>query len=440
LRDPALVKRTLRGRVSLVGLSIIAAWVSVLTVAFNILFASRLDHALDSLLRARAVATASTLNIDSAGHVGTGEQPGDGVLDTGIWVYSGHTAVEQPIGGAELQPVADTLAASGGGYVNGPSDSRLFGLVVRRNDHPVGMVITSASTAGDEHARIAAIEGSAAVALLILLGAYPVLRIAAGRALRPVDEMTHRAADWSAHALTERFGARQKYREVQTLAGTLDQVLDRLAAIVRHEQWLSAELSHELRTPLSTIVAEADLLLASARPPEQLDAAYQAIHDSALEMDRILETLLAAARVHIHDAPGRCELLPVIDHLVRNRQGTPAVTVDVPDELGVGVDAPIVERILAPILDNAYRYASTRVTIRGRRTSESIAIEISDDGPGVAEDVGEAVFEAGRRGNPADGHDGAGLGLALSRRLARAAAGDVTLGAGSTFVVRLPPA
>src|SRR5206468_64198 len=154
-------------------------------------------------------------------------------------------------------------------------------------------------------------------------------------------------------------------------------------------------------------------------------------------MDRILETLLAAARVDIQDAPGRCELRPVVEQLVRNRRDAPAVAVDVPDDLGVGVDAPILERILAPIIDNAYRYAAAAVTIRGRLTTEAVAIDISDDGPGVAADLRDDVFEPGRRGTPADSHDGAGLGLALSRRLARAAAGDVTLRAGSTFVVRL---
>jgi signal transduction histidine kinase len=440
LADRTAVRRTLRGRVSLLGLAVIAAWMVILTIAFNVLFANRLDRDIDSLLRARAAATSATLSVDAAGGVQVREQRADQVLDAGIWVYSGNTAVERPTGAADLQSLADMLASRGGGFVDGPNDARLYGLPVKSGDRPVGMVVTSASTAPYEHARTTAIQGSVVVALLVLIGAYPVLRIAGSRALRPVDEMTSRAADWSAHALSERFGTHQRYREMQTLAGTLDGVLDRLTAIVRHEQRLSAELSHELRTPLSTIVAEADLLLAGPHSPEQLNEAHRAIHDSAVEMDRILETLLAAAKVDIQDAPGRCELRPVVERLVRTRRETPSVTIDVHDELGVGVDAPIVERILAPILDNAYRYAASAVTVRARRIAASVVIEISDDGPGVAGDLRDEVFEPGRRGNAADGHDGAGLGLALSRRLARAAAGDVTLTADSTFAIRLPPA
>jgi signal transduction histidine kinase len=433
-------KRTLRGRVSLLGLTVITAWVLMLTVAFNVLLAGRLDRDVDSLLRARAAATSATLSVDRAGEVRVGEHRDDQALDSGIWVYSGPTAIERAAGGPDLQAVADALAATAGGYVDGPGDSRLYGLTVTRDNRRIGMVVASTSTAPYERAQTEAIEGSVVLAVLMLLGAYPVLRIAAARALRPVDQMTHRAADWSAHALTERFGTHQRYREVQTLAGTLDEVLDRLTAIVRHERRLSAELSHELRTPLSAIIAEVDLLLARAHSPDELALAHRAIHESALEMGRILETLLSAARVEIQDAPGRCELRPVIDQLVRSRRVPTAVTVDVPDDLGVGVEAPVLERILAPILDNAYRYATTVVTIHARRSSESVIIEVGDDGPGVDPELRDEVFEPGRRANTGDHHNGAGLGLALSRRLARAAAGDVSLEAGSIFAIRLPPA
>jgi signal transduction histidine kinase len=441
LAEPTKARRTLRGRVSLLGLAVIAGWVVVLIVVFNVLFDQGLRRDLDSVLRARAAATVETVKIDSAGNVSVDEQQTGKALDAGIWVYSGHRAVDRPPGGASLNKVADAIAAGAGGYRNGPGGYRLIGLPIMRGDARVGMVVAAASDATYERARTAAIVGSTVLALLMLLGAYPVLRIAAGRALRPVGEMTHRASDWSAHALNERFGADHRYAEIQSLAATLDEVLDRLAAVVRHERRLSAELSHELRTPLSAIVAETDLLLSREHAPEQVAVAHQAIHDSALAMERIMETLLSAARVDTQDAPGRCDLAPVVARLVHDHgRDRPAVAVDIAAGLGVGVDGPIVERILAPILSNARRYAQRSITVRARRKQNWVVIEVSDDGPGVAPDVRDEVFEPGRRGRNDDGHDGAGLGLALARRLARAAAGDVTLGAGSTFEIRLPPA
>lgn len=443
------VRRTLRGRVSLLGLGVIAAWVLVLTVAFNFVLSTRLSRELDVVLRTRATTAAATVAVSPSGVVTARELGGDEALDSGIWVYAGTRAVERPPGGPNLQAVADSLALQGTTYLN-RGDYRFYVLPFVRNGHRYGTVVAAVSSAPNQRARTETFVGSGLVALLVLLGAYPVLRFAAGRALRPVDAMTRQADEWSAHALTERFGNDQRFREVQTLASTLNGVLDRLSAIVRHERRLSAELSHELRTPLSRIVAETDLLLARPHSAEDLGTAHNAMRESAMAMDRILETLLSAARVDIQDAPGRCDLKPVVAGLVRMRAGAdpdPKIVVDIAPSLAVGVDEAIAERILAPILDNACRYATKTVTISARRTSESVVVEIADDGPGVPADLREAIFEPGRRGAADDGHDGAGLGLALARRLARAAAGDVTVVGDvgpvrddSRFRVRFPPA
>lgn len=451
LPDTPRVRRTLRGRVSLLGLAVIAAWVLMLTVVFNVVLANRLSHEADTVLRTRATTAAATVDVDAEGVVGVREEPEDVALDAGIWVYSGTRAVKRPSGAPDLQSAADGLAGRGTRYANRGDDYRLFALPLVRGGHQVGTVVASISASPYDHARTGALLGSGIVALLMLLGAYPVLRFAAGRALRPVDEMTRQAADWSAHAVTERFGDDQRFREVQTLASTLDGVLDRLSAVIRHERQLPAELSHELRTPLSRIVAETDLLLARPHSAEDLAVAHGAVRDSAMAMERILETLLSAARIDVQAAPGRCFLRPVIDDVIGGvagarsgspgGDGDPAVVVDVSRSLAVGVDSAVVERILAPILDNARRHASAQIAISAHRTSDSIFVEVLDDGPGVPADLRDAVFEPGYRAVVDDGHDGAGLGLSLARRLARAAAGDVTVvGADARFRVRLPPA
>ncbi|MFE1961110.1 ATP-binding protein [Streptomyces sp. NPDC059479] len=71
----------------------------------------------------------------------------------------------------------------------------------------------------------------------------------------------------------------------------------------------------------------------------------------------------------------------------------------------------------------------------------TVRVTVADDGPGVPEEFRDSLFEPGRRATPGDGHDGAGLGLALARRLARAAGGDIALDtgrAGARFTVTLP--
>jgi signal transduction histidine kinase len=107
-----------------------------------------------------------------------------------------------------------------------------------------------------------------------------------------------------------------------------------------------------------------------------------------------------------------------------------------------GVDAEVVERIVAPLIDNARRYASSRIVLSAASRDGAIVVRVADDGPGVDADAREHVFEPGRTAG-VNGHGGAGLGLPLARRLALAIGGDVTLtppgaGAGAQFEVRLP--
>ena len=107
-----------------------------------------------------------------------------------------------------------------------------------------------------------------------------------------------------------------------------------------------------------------------------------------------------------------------------------------------GVDGEVVERIVAPLIDNALRYARSHILLSAAARDGAIVLSVTDDGPGIGADAREHVFEPGRVVG-VNGHGGAGLGLPLARRLALAIGGDVTLtapgtDAGAEFQVRLP--
>jgi signal transduction histidine kinase len=162
-------------------------------------------------------------------------------------------------------------------------------------------------------------------------------------------------------------------------------------------------------------------------------------------MRRICEALLSEARNPYDQVPGQCAVAEVAKELARrsaeDHPHAPPVTV-AGDSVTAGVSAVLAERILTCLLDNARRYAKRQITVECAPHPGGVEITVTDDGPGVPEEIGAAVFEAGRRADPGDGHDGAGLGLALARRLARAVGGDITLApstAGARFVVSLPP-
>jgi signal transduction histidine kinase len=165
-------------------------------------------------------------------------------------------------------------------------------------------------------------------------------------------------------------------------------------------------------------------------------------------VNRILETLLAAARAESEVAPGRSDVRSALANL--REAWAPAIAdhgarleVRVPSSpLPVGLDADVVERVVAPLLDNASRYATSVVTVAAERSNGQVQVRVHDDGPGVAPGEEEAIFAPGARGDrQVDGHRGTGLGLALSRRLARAVGGDVRVAEdaeGACFLVELP--
>jgi signal transduction histidine kinase len=439
----ALVRpASLRGRLTLLALLTTAGWIVLLTAGFNLFLGARLRAEADGLLRTRVAAVSATVQTDRAGTLTVREPRDDTALDTGTWIYQGGRAIERPRAPAAVQAYADRLAGSARrfGRVSEPVALRFHTFAILDHGRRVGTIVAAVSI--DPYRRVArlALIGSIGLTLLILAGIHVVTGTVIGRALEPVARMSAQAAEWGEHEIGRRFGAEKRPAELAALAANLDELLDRLATVLRHERQLSGELSHELRTPLARIGAEAELLLARPRGAAELRAAHTAIAAGVGRMSEILETLLSTARAGVAETPGRCDVTELAARLARSI-GPPLRPVPSP-RCVAGVPGEIVERILAPILDNARRYARAEITIAAETAGRGVRIAITDDGPGVAAGTEEALFEPGRRGDPADGHDGAGLGLALARRLARTAGGDVVLartGTGATFEVRLPP-
>jgi signal transduction histidine kinase len=439
---------TLRDRLTLLAVIVAAIAIGSLTVAFNLLLNSSLDRDVKNALRTHAGAAATTLSVRN-GHVVLREAPNDSAVDK-VWVFDGLRTIERAPGDAELQRSAEALAGERHVFDDLPRgrELRLYAAPVDDNGRQVGTIVVGQSLAAYDRTTDFALGASAALAAFLLAAVFILTRVTIGRALSPVRMMTRAAAAWSEHAPERRFGSELRPDELGELASTFDALLERVAASLRHEQRLSAELSHELRTPLSRIVAETELLQRRDRPLEERQEAYDSISRSAEQMSEILETLMAAARAEAGLDRGRCSLSvaleevrqtwqPVLeDHGVRLEMPRAAPNI-------VGVDADVVARIVAPVLDNARRFARSRVSVTAQDRDGGIAVVIDDDGPGVPGDDVERPFEPGVSFSEDNGHRGSGLGLPLARRLARAAQGDVLLaprrpGEGARFVIQLP--
>jgi two-component system OmpR family sensor kinase len=142
----------------------------------------------------------------------------------------------------------------------------------------------------------------------------------------------------------------------------------------------------------------------------------------------------------------------VIDEVVRaarviaSRRNVSIEPLTVPSAAFTG-DEDLVRRMIVNLLDNAVRHTPPGTTVRVDldATDTGYAIAIRDQGPGITPDNRAHIFERFYRADPArhhGAHDGAGLGLALARWIARVHGGDVVLArsstSGSTFVITLP--
>ena len=440
--------RTLRGRLSLVALTTATLLMLVLTIAFNAVAQQRLQQQADDELRTRAAAVATT--IDTSGTtVRVLETSHDELLDTNVWIYAAGRLLEKPPNADPLTRVADALAGHSGrdgrgcltANIDGPF--RLCSQPVSGGKSAGATVITALDLSPYRSSADTLLLGSLALDVVMLACTYALTRLAVGRALRPVRTMTDQATQWSAVASEERFGSTRHPAELTRLGTSLDAMLDRIRTLLRHEQQLTGELSHELRTPLSRIIVELDWWQTRPRTAAQTHTTHKVIADAAESMRTICDTLLDEARGGTPTAPGTTEILPTLQALaeVLDVPGHLTLTLEVP-RLMAGVPSTLLERIISPLLTNACRYADSEVAVHAHRTPDGVRIEVTYDGPGVPPSFTEHLFEPGHRADPIDGHHGAGLGLPLSRRLARSADGEVTYDPGHTpgarFVVTLP--
>jgi signal transduction histidine kinase len=442
--------RALRPRLMLVVAFGAAGMLAALTVGFNVVLDARLNGDLNDLLHQRAAAHLDGLGT-AGGRLRLPEAPDEGAIDTPIWVFAGQKVLERPV--ARLAEDRAALALAGGPrriVEVGATDTRLYAVPIVAQDRRLGTLVAGVSLAPYERSADTALVASIVFALLVLVAVLLAAHWAIASALRPVAEMTALAERSSESDLDHRFSRGDPYDEVTRLAATFDLLLARLAAGLRRERTFTAEVSHELRTPLAKLAAEAEVALRRERGADEYKRALGAIQRDAAAIARTLDTLLAAARAEadggrraVSDAR-EAALVAASACSGASGEGGVQVVVDSPAvAVPVGADATAVERVLSPLIENGCRYASSSVTIGVKRVDGEVWLSVVDDGPGVDPALADRLFEPGARADGGGEHDGAGLGLALARRLARALGGDVDYlpdgaGGGATFRVRLP--
>lgn len=438
----ALGPATLRAR--LVVTTAVAALLTVglLVVGVQVLLA-RMTRA-ESLgsLRDRADAAAVTVR-GTPSRVRVLDVPSN-ALDQNLWIFD--LQAKRIDGARPSAALAATVYALS--QVRRPSARvvagryRLFAEPVRSQGRGplVAVVVAGVDLAPYEASERHGLWLSLALGGLAVTAATAASWVGATYSLRRVREMARHADDWREHDLTRRFAAGPPRDELGELAQTLDRMLDRIAEALLAERRLTDEVAHELRTPLSVIRTEAELAQLGPPLPEPARAAFTGIVRATDRMNDSITTILAAARSEKLDAH-ECVVSVALGEARRHAPSRPGVTVGaqgLDSSLKAAAPLDVVTAALAPIVDNAVRHARTSVRLLARAAPPRVLLVVENDGPGVSADQAELVFAPGHTSRP----DGSGLGLALSRRLARSIGGTVRAEPGShgRFVLDLPMA
>lgn len=271
----------------------------------------------------------------------------------------------------------------------------------------------------------------------------------ARRSLSPVSAMGARAAAITDANLHERLPVVTPSDELGGLATVINSLLDRLERAFAQQRRFMADASHELRTPTAILSTEAQVTLAREHRGEgEYRESMVVMQKAAARLTRIVDDLFLLARAdagHLVARHRDIYLDDVVHDAARAVQPI-ASRRDVEVELLPVVDAPfhgdadLLGRLLLNLLDNAIKFSPGRghVSVQLARFdghAPRYEVRVVDDGPGIPAEVQERVFERFFRGDPArgraegDGHEtsGAGLGLAIARRIAEAHGGTLQL-------------
>lgn len=281
----------------------------------------------------------------------------------------------------------------------------------------------------------------------------------AGKSLAPVDDMVRHAERIGATNLHQRLPVATPDDELGRLATVFNGLLSRLEAAFEAQARFAADASHELRTPVAVISGEAEFALAREdRSREALRDALATIGDQSHRLRAIVDDLFFLARVDSGESmphPEPLYLQDLVQESVRalrsvaaQRQVTVELTGDDEDAPIMG-DEKLLRRAIANLLVNAIQYSrpGDSVQLHVADAGTRWQADVRDTGPGIAPDVQPRLFQRFFRTDEAratESVDGAGLGLAITRWIARAHGGDATLvassSAGSTFRLEIPKA
>ncbi len=252
-----------------------------------------------------------------------------------------------------------------------------------------------------------------AVFLQVRIGLQPLRRLRSALA---------RIRDGKVRRLDGHFPA-----EIAPLASELNAMIEHNAEVVARARTHVSNLAHFLKTPLTVLTSEA-----SAQPGPLADAVQRQVTTMRRQVDHYLARARAAGALDV--LGNRTQVRPVLDDLARvlkriHGEKNLAIDVDCPASLAFRGDRQDLEEMAGNLIDNACKWAKSRIVVRCATAGAKLELVVGDDGPGLAPEDRARVLERGERLD--ESVPGSGLGLAIVADIAKLYGGDLQIGASS---------
>jgi heavy metal sensor kinase len=270
-----------------------------------------------------------------------------------------------------------------------------------------------------------------------------------------VAMVTRTAQQISEDDLNTRVPVRHRHNEIDRLAITFNQMLDRIQILVAGIRQMNDNIAHDLRSPITRIRGLAEVTLTSASGQDE----YRQMAASTVEeCDRLLDminTMLTISRTEAGVSPVEripvdlaavvgeaCELFQPLAE-----EKSVELKMRISGRAELAGDQRMMQRMVANLIDNAIKYtpAGGRILVElASNSAKQFRLTVQDTGIGISAEDQPRVFERFFRSDQARTRGGAGLGLSLAQAIVRVHGGRIAvqseLHKGSTFTIELPAA
>ncbi|WP_190394297.1 sensor histidine kinase [Nocardiopsis quinghaiensis] len=269
-----------------------------------------------------------------------------------------------------------------------------------------------------------------------------------GRALRPVEKISARLDNLSARELHMRLPVPRSQDEIAHLARTANAGLERLEEAVTRQRRFVSDASHELRNPIAGMRTKLEVELSDPDPdPRMRELLLTSLLSDTERLENIVNDLLELARLDTGTSRKRerVDLSALVEEEFVDKRGHPELRLHSSGPVHAEIGRLHAIRVLTNLIANAQRHAGSRVDVIVRHEGDCAVVEVHDDGTGIPAGERERIFERFARlpeSKERDPH-GSGLGLPISREIARGYGGSLVAGhsellGGAAFVLRVP--